>query len=215
MRALEPLDNSLHSAAASDVVGGNQLELKADAEHFLKPLCADIAAATRHVHLLTYIYLTDKTGQTVADALIAAAKRGVTCRLLVDSLGSRDFLRSDLCRKLRDGGVQVVEALPARLVRILLSRIDLRNHRKIVVIDNRVGYVGSQNIADPSFAPKAKYAPWIDCMVRMEGPAVHDLQLLFLEDWYMDTEELEEGLLEEVPHVKPDGADVQRAAATC
>ena len=99
--------------------------------------------------------------------------------------------------------------LPARLLKLNLLRIDLRNHRKIIVIDNRIGYVGSRNIADAAFAPKAKYAPWIDCMIRLQGPAVHDLQRLFLEDWYMDTEELETELLEEIPHVQPDGANVQ------
>ena len=197
----------------TDLLAGNQLDLEIDAANFLVPLCTDIDSATRHVHLLTYIYLVDDTGRRVADALRAAAKRGVTCRVLVDSLGSRDFLRSDLRREMEADGVQVAEAMPASILRIPIARIDLRNHRKIVVIDHRVGYVGSQNIADPSFAPKAKYAPWVDCMVRINGPAVLDLQKLFLEDWYMETGDTEETLLHEVPHVQSDGADVQIIAS--
>ncbi|MBG79482.1 MAG: cardiolipin synthase [Phycisphaerae bacterium] len=193
----------------SDALGGHALELKTNSDSFLEPLCRDIEQATRHVHLLTYIYLTDQAGQRVADALRAAAKRGVKCRVLVDSLGSKAFLKSQLREDMMAEGVRVVEALPARLLRIARTRLDLRNHRKIVVIDNSIGYLGSQNIADPSFAPKAKYAPWVDCMVRMKGPAVHDLQELFLSDWYMDTVELEQELIEEVPHVEPDGAEVQ------
>lgn len=193
----------------SDVVGGNALELKGQINEFLEPLCEDIDRATETVHLLTYIYLDDSTGQRVAKSLCEAASRGVTCRLLVDSLGSRAFLKSDLHKQLQDAGVKVVEALPASIWRIGSARIDLRNHRKIVVIDNLIGYVGSQNIADPSFAPKAKFAPWIDCMVRMQGPAVHDLQRLFLEDWFIDTGEQNIDLLERIPHVQTNGADVQ------
>ncbi|MDG2423443.1 MAG: cardiolipin synthase [Phycisphaerales bacterium] len=197
----------------SDLLGGNHLDLEIDSENFLKPLLEDIENATRNVHLLTYIYLADDTGRQVASALRAAAKRGVHCRVLVDSMGSRDFLRSDLSREMEADGVQVVEALPASLFRITIARIDLRNHRKIVVIDNKIGYVGSQNIADPSFAPKAKFAPWVDCMVRINGPAVHDLQELFLEDWFLETGETVEGLYEELPHVQQDGADVQIIAS--
>ena len=193
----------------SDLVGGNALELKGNTKDFLKSLCEDIDSATETVHLLTYIYLTDSTGHRVGDALRAASGRGVTCRLLVDSLGSRAFLKSTLRRLLEADGVKIVEALPASLWRIGSARIDLRNHRKIVVVDNQIAYVGSQNIADPAFAPKAKYAPWIDCMVRLRGPAVHDLQRLFLEDWYLDTGEVNKDLLEVVPHVHTDGADVQ------
>jgi len=193
----------------SDFVGGNCLELKGNTNDFLNRLYEDIDSARETVHLLTYIYLTDSTGKRVAETLMAAARRGVTCRLLVDSLGSRTFLKSDLRAKLEAGGVRVVEALPASLLRIGSARIDLRNHRKIVVIDNTTGYLGSQNIADPAFAPKAKYAPWIDCMVRIQGPAVHDLQRLFLEDWYLDTGEANTEMLETVPHVHDDGADVQ------
>lgn len=193
----------------SDLVGGNELELKGNTRDFLLSLCQDIESATDTVHLLTYIYLTDSTGRRVGDALRAASRRGVTCRLLVDSLGSRAFLKSPLRRELEADGVKVVEALPASLWRIGSARIDLRNHRKIVVIDNLTGYVGSQNIADPAFAPKARFAPWIDCMVRLRGPAVHDLQRLFLEDWFLDTGEINTELLEVVPHVNADGADVQ------
>ncbi|MBG85089.1 MAG: cardiolipin synthase [Phycisphaerae bacterium] len=193
----------------SDLVGGNNLELKGNTSDFLERLYDDIDSASETVHLLTYIYLTDSTGKRVAEALCAAAARGVTCRLLVDSLGSRAFLKSDLRNKLDACGVKVVEALPASLLRIGSARIDLRNHRKIIVIDNTTGYLGSQNIADPAFAPKAKYAPWIDCMVRIQGPAVHDLQRLFLEDWYLDTGEANTRMLETIPHVQKDGADVQ------
>ena len=137
-------------------------------------------------HLLFYIYLDDQTGRQVGQALIRAAERGVACRVLVDGIGSRPFLSSRLRSTLEQGGVKVQAALPVSAWGALVSRFDHRNHRKIVVIDGLVAWTGSQNLADAGFAPKARYAPWVDLMVRLEGPVVHDLQRIFVEDWLLD-----------------------------
>jgi cardiolipin synthase len=126
--------------------GGNTLSLHGDTERVIELLEEDIGRAVDHCHLLFYIYLTDDSGQRVAAALMAAARRGVKCRLLVDSVGSADLLGSSLTRRMREAGVQVVSALPATPVRALFARLDLRNHRKLAVIDGVVGYTGSQNI---------------------------------------------------------------------
>jgi cardiolipin synthase len=99
--------------------------------------------------------------------------------------------------------------LPVNTVRLLLSRIDLRNHRKIGVIDGQIGYTGSNNLADAAFAPKAKFAPWVDCSVRIDGPAVKELQVLFLEDWYMETDEFLDDALSFRPTVHADGLPIQ------
>src|SRR5690606_20514014 len=99
------------------------------------------------------------------------------------AVGSKDFLRSALRREMAQAGVQIVDALPASVLRMAFSRVDLRNHRKLAVIDGAVAYTGSQNIACAEFAPKAKYAPWFDISVRVRGPVVRDLQTLFIEDW--------------------------------
>ncbi|MHC5007872.1 MAG: cardiolipin synthase, partial [Planctomycetota bacterium] len=154
-------------------------------------------------------YLDDHSGQRVAEALMDAAGRGVTCRLLVDGVGSVGFLRSHLRKRMQTRGVAVVEALPTSLLRLPFARIDLRNHRKLVVIDGMIGYCGSQNIADAEFAIKPKYAPWVDAMVRLRGPAVRDLQVLFIQDWYLDTNESLEELLAISAAPSPDGAVVQ------
>lgn len=171
------------------VRAGNRLALFGEAPTFLASLERDIDAALEHANLLFYIWIHDLSGQRIAAALQRAHGRGVRCRLLLDGIGSRPFLRSAACAELRASGVEVVEALPARLWRLPLARVDLRNHRKIVVIDGRVGYTGSQNMAEASFAPKPRYAPWVDVMMRIEGPAVHDLQGLFAQDWHMETGE--------------------------
>jgi cardiolipin synthase A/B len=175
--------------------GGNVVELCGDTEGYIERLVADIAAAKEHCHLLYYIMLADESGERVARALAEAAARGVACRLLVDAVGSGAFLESPLRRGLAARGVQVVGALPASFMRAAFARIDLRNHRKIAVIDGRIGYTGSHNVANASFAPKPAFAPWVDCSIRVEGPAVRDLQQLFIEDWYLDTGEYLKGVM--------------------
>jgi cardiolipin synthase len=92
---------------------------------------------------------------------------------------------------------------------MLLARIDLRNHRKIVVIDGAIGYCGSTNIADAAFAIKPKFAPWVDASVRIHGPVAWDLQMLFVEDWFLGTEESLDEMLHYQPLAQPDGVPGQ------
>ncbi|UQG59612.1 cardiolipin synthase [Marinobacter sp. M3C] len=175
---------------------GNAAELMADGDATRARLVADIDAATRHVHVLYYIWLDDNTGSDVAAALIRAAQRGVTCRAMADGLGSRALIKSRVWQRMNAAGVQLAVALPFRnIVRtILTSRLDLRNHRKITVIDGCITYCGSQNSADPEFRPKAKYGPWVDIMLRFEGPVVAQNQLLFASDWMQATGESLNGI---------------------
>ncbi|WP_319783305.1 cardiolipin synthase [Oceanisphaera sp. IT1-181] len=172
-------------------VDGNSAELMADGDETRARLVADIDAATDHVHVLYYIWLDDDTGGDVAQALIRAAQRGVTCRAMADGLGSRALIKSKLWQSMQDAGVELAVALSFRnLIRtMLLSRFDLRNHRKITVIDASITYCGSRNSADPEFLPKAKYGPWVDIMLRFEGPVVAQNQLLFASDWMHSTGE--------------------------
>jgi cardiolipin synthase len=189
--------------------GGHEMRLFGDTDLFIQALVEDIEHAQAHCHLEFYIFLADHSGTRVAEALTRAAGRGVACRVLVDGVGSQAFLRSDLRRSMEAEGVRVVEALPASLLRLAFARIDLRNHRKVAVIDGAIGYCGSQNIADAEFAIKPRYAPWVDAMVRLQGPAVRDLQVLFVQDWYLDTDESLEDLLAISPAPSPEGAVVQ------
>ncbi len=188
---------------------GNRLRLLAGATDFVETLTEDIDRARQHVHLLFYIYLDDGAGRAIADALIRAEARGVECRLLVDNVGSSDFLKSELRRELGRGGVQVVAALPTRITQIAAIRLDMRNHRKLAVIDGRIGYTGSHNVAEEAFHPKPRFAPWVDATLRIEGPTVRDLQALFIEDWFMDTAENLDGLIAIAPQAFPDGRIVQ------
>src|SRR3984885_3244466 len=166
-------------------------DAKLDCDAAIQGLVEAVDAATEHVHVSFYIWLDDENGGRVADAISAAARRGVACRVMADALGSRDFIRGPRWRQLREAGVHLLAALEdiPRMGGFAVGRVDLRNHRKLVVIDNRIAFCGSQNCADPQFRVKAKYAPWIDILLRCEGPVVRQAQHLFLATWIAETGE--------------------------
>lgn len=188
---LLPLFRMGESVSGFPAVGGNAGELMADSDATIAAMVADIDAATEHVHLLFYIWLPDGNGLKMVEALKRAARRGVVVRAMADDLGSRIMIRSPHWAEMRAAGVRCVQALPIGflLTRPLKGRVDMRNHRKILVIDNRVTYCGSQNCADAAFAIKAKYAPWVDMTIRFEGPIVRQNQHLFASDWMAHTRE--------------------------
>ncbi|MFZ2844114.1 cardiolipin synthase [Psychrobacter sp.] len=190
---------------------GNSAELMADASETRRRMIADFDAATNHIHVLYYIWLVDGMGIDTAQALIRATKRGVTCRAMVDGLGSRQMVGSKIWQEMIDAGVQVSVALPIKnIFKVLFfSRIDLRNHRKITVIDGKIGYSGSRNCADPEFRVKPKYAPWVDIMLRIEGPVVAQNQMLFASDWLIENPDtpLESFYYDSTP--KPNGFPAQ------
>jgi cardiolipin synthase A/B len=166
-----------------DILGGNRFELLSDYDGTIDRLVCDIRAAKLHVHLLYYIFADDSTGRRVADALMEAAQRGVTCRVLMDSLASRRAIRS-LAPAMRAAGIEVLEMLPVRFFLFHRSRPDLRNHRKIAVIDGRVAYVGSQNIINADFKKGFVYK---ELVARVTGPVALQLQAIFLTDHYLET----------------------------
>jgi len=176
-------------------VSGNTMELLDSAENLAARLAADIDGARHHVHLLYYIASDDSVTSPVFSALARAASRGVSCKLLVDSLGSKQFLASR-AGELEKQGIEITRALPLHLLRRgpLTARFDLRNHRKLAVVDGRLGYMGSHNLTDPSYGGKAHGLLWKDLTMRTEGPLALQLQRVFLEDWYVETGDfLDEG----------------------
>ncbi len=193
----QPLFRVGHSINGFEPVGGNRARLMADSNAAIEAMVADIDAATEHVHLLFYIWLPDTNGLKMVEAVKRAAKRGVVCRVMVDDLGSRILWRSEHWGAMEAAGVRLGRALPIGnpLMRIFNGRIDLRNHRKIVVIDDTITYCGSQNCADPEFRIKARFAPWVDLVVRFEGPIARQNQHLFVADWMAYVDERIDDLL--------------------
>ena len=182
-----------------DPLGGNHARLMQDSNAAIDSMVKDIDEAKDHVNLTFYIWLSDNNGLKVAEALKRAATRKVTCRAMADGLGSRAIIKSEHWSAMGDAGVHVATALPIEslFLRPLKGRIDLRNHRKIVVIDNHITYCGSQNCADPEFLVKAKFAPWVDAMMRFEGPIARQNQHLFASDWMAQVDENIDGLLQQ------------------
>jgi cardiolipin synthase len=180
----------------------NQVELLSPWNHVFERLLADIDAARSSCHLEFYIWKAGGEADLVADALIRSRERGVECRVLVDAVGSRRFLRSAVAKRLRSAGVLLCAALPGGIIRMLFVRFDLRMHRKIVVIDGRIGYTGSLNLVDPRYFKRGEgYGQWVDAMVRLEGPAVEALQITFLGDWYEETDATLEDVQQEADAV--------------
>ena len=196
-------------------VGGNSGELLQDSNATIDAMVADMDAAKEHIHLIFYIWLSDSNGLKIVDALKRAATRGVKCRAMADGLGSRAMTGSIHWKAMQAAGVQTSVALP--LINILLlpllipfhGRVDLRNHRKIVIIDHQVTYCGSQNCADPEFRAKAKYAPWVDAMIRFEGPIAQQNQQLFASDWMAHVDEDLSSLLRSAPSATTAGFTAQ------
>lgn len=174
------------------IVQGNAMTYFDAAPALFESMVRDIDKSRHHIDLLFYIFVVDPSTEPLVKALKRAAARGVECRLLVDALGSKLFLKRD-ARDLREAGVQVVEALPlGRLLRRnrLTARYDLRNHRKLALMDAEVGYMGSHNVTDPTYGGKAGGRAWHDLTIRLEGPVVSQLEGVFLEDWFVETGEI-------------------------
>ena len=164
-------------------VHGNAVELLTDYDASLQALLDDIDQARERVHLLYYLMFDDAVGELIVQALQRAAARGVHCRLLLDAVGAKRGLRK-YRHRLQAVDVDVRAMLPGGLRWRRSGRMDLRNHRKIAVIDNRVGYIGSQNLAQAQFVPGF---PNRELVARVRGPAVAHLEAVFASDWYMET----------------------------
>ena len=155
----------------------NQVDIMTDGYAFFPELLKDIGAATHHIHIDMYIIEDDPLGNLVADALIDKAREGVKVRITYDDVGcwrvSHRFFE-----RMREEGIEIHPFLPVHFP-TFTSKVNYRNHRKLIIIDGRVGYVGGMNIA-----LRYANAAWRDTMLRLEGGIVYSLQRAFLVDWY-------------------------------
>ncbi|MEN9863282.1 MAG: Phospholipase D/Transphosphatidylase [Pseudomonadota bacterium] len=171
----------------SPVIAGNKIELFTSSLKILQLFIDEINQAKNTLHLEFYIWALGGDADRVGEALIAAAKRGVVCKVLLDSLGSKDWFKSTWPKRFRDAGIEVTEALPIQIGRFQFRRADLRLHRKIFVIDSAIVWTGSMNMVDPrSFKQDSGVGEWVDAMVRIEGPVASQFELTFSFDWSVD-----------------------------
>lgn len=184
-----PLHRLAERHTGLPAMSGNHLELLDTPEHIIASITRDIDGATSTCHLQFYIWAEGGQVNRVIDALLRAARRGVVCRLLLDSIGSREFLTSPTAHLMRQAGVQIQEALPAGIIKAFFARVDIRNHRKLVIIDGSIAYTGSQNMTDPYvYRQDAGVGNWIDVMVRVQGPVVESLAGTFISDWFLESD---------------------------
>jgi cardiolipin synthase len=165
---------------------GNRIDVLTDGDATFDALGAAIDAARHHVHAQYYLIRNDATGAWFRDRLVAAAKRGVTVRLLLDGYGCFAVGRG-WRRPLRRAGVRIAEFLPMRSV--LLQPVNLRNHRKIVVVDGGIAFTGGFNVGDEYRGRMPGIGGWRDVHLRIEGPAAAELQRVFFQDWAFATGE--------------------------
>jgi cardiolipin synthase len=170
------------------VTAGNAVTLYHDGRPAFDAMLEAVHSARDHVHIQFFIYRSDPSGERFMDALCDCARRGVQVRFLYDSVGSYK-LSSKLLRRLDEAGGRSAAFLPI-LNPLYRFRVNLRNHRKILVVDGRVGFTGGLNIADEYISLSPRYGHWRDTHLRVEGDGVHGLQRVFLEDWHFATEEL-------------------------
>lgn len=179
------------SVGGFPALAGNRVTLLDGAAEFFDATVRMIDTAERSVMLEFFIWHSAGRVAEVEAALLRAAGRGVACRVLVDAVGSRGFLRGDRCRALRRAGIRVVAALPTQFLRTpLIRRVDHRNHRKLVLIDESRALMGSINMVDPLFfKSNSGVGAWVDLMVEVRGPAVELLALLAIRDWETESGE--------------------------
>jgi cardiolipin synthase A/B len=175
------LINLLHKNSDASIYAFNKIEVLADGEATFSAMFDAIKQAKEHIHIEFFIFGNDRISNHLRELLIEKAQAGVRVRMIYDYLGSLDLSRKYL-QSLRDAGVYVRPFLPLRL-RLRRSKINFRNHRKILIVDGKYGFTGGLNFADRYIFGNT-LGKWRDTFVRFEGAAVHGLQSLFLTDWY-------------------------------
>lgn len=173
--------------------GGNEVQLWPDYAGVIQEMAAEVDRARSFVHVEFYITAWDDVTDPLFQSLVRATERGVVCRLLFDHLGSRGIPGyRGMLRRLRRTDVRWRPMLPIQPLRGRFRRPDLRNHRKLLVVDGSVGFTGSLNLVEPGYNKPKNHRlgrEWVELMVRLEGPVVGALNAVFATDWYAETAE--------------------------
>lgn len=167
---------------------GNEIQLLDNFEIVFSKVLKDIQDAKSNIEMTFYIWQSSGIVVDIESALLDAVKRGVSCRIMIDSAGGRTFLKSEQAKKMRQNGIKIINCLKVNLFRFFLRRLDLRQHRKIIIIDNHICYTGSMNMVDPRFFKQNEgVGEWVDIMVRMNGPITMMMGALYAGDWLLET----------------------------
>jgi cardiolipin synthase A/B len=213
---LKMLAHAVGQIVRRPLIPGNSLQPLVNGDEAFPAMLAAIESATKSISLATYIFDNDASGKLFVDALARAVKRGVAVRVLIDAAGTR-YSWPPITHRLKHGKVPFARFLPASVLRPWrVTTINLRNHRKILVVDGRIAFTGGMNIREGNMLAKKPSSPVRDLQFRVEGPLVAQLQEAFAADWAFTTEETLDGEtwfpeLQEsgnvVARVIPDGPD--------
>ena len=190
---------------------GNQCKILNNGTETFKEIFAAIKSARHHIHLEYYIIDDDKIGNQLKDLLIAKSNEGVEVRMIIDDVGCWD-LKEKFLNELRDNGIEIYPFMEVRFPR-LTSRVNFRNHRKILIIDGEIGFTGGINVADRYIHGKPKIGPWRDTHLQIIGDAVATMQIIFAADWYFVINENLAGEKYFPPLTEEPGTPVQISAS--
>lgn len=173
----------------------NNVEIYVDGNEKFENLIKDIRNAKDHIHLEYFIIKDSEIGEKIKKELIEKSKDGVKIRIIYDDVGCwRFWFHRHFFNEMRSYGIEIIPYLKGRITIPIGGQLNYRNHRKIVVIDGKIGYTGGINIGDEYIGKNKKFGYWRDTHIRIEGTSVYMLQMIFLTDWYYNTKEV---LLEE------------------
>lgn len=188
----------------------NQITVLTNGEEKFRALLSDLELAKDHIHMEYYIFHADQIGTDVQNVLIRKAQAGVKVRMIFDGLGSRKLPKAFL-QSLTDAGVEISWFFPLRFPQVI-GTLNYRNHRKLVVVDGKIGYLGGINVGDEYLSRNPKYGFWRDTHLRLEGESVQTIQETFFNDWYFITQdEIREDHY--YPHLEPVGETLTQVIA--
>lgn len=176
-----------HKVGNSPITFRTETKVLKNGEETFREIIHALKEATHHIHLEYYIVRNDRIGEKLKDILITKVKEGVKVRFLYDAVGSW-MLSKRYIKEMRAAGIEIIPFGPVRIP-VLNNKFNFRNHRKIIVIDGSIGFVGGLNIGDEYLGRNKHFGHWRDTHLWLKGEAVRSLQLIFLQDWYYMTNE--------------------------
>ena len=179
--ACQSLSTLLTNTSQAVSFYGSRLTHYGDGASKMTALLEEIEKARDHIHILYYIFCDDETGARLQQALIRKAKEGVKVRVLYDDVGCNG-VKKEFFQQMRDAGAEVHALLHVRFP-MLTDRVNYRNHRKLAIIDGKIGYIGGFNVGDEYLGIVNRYGPWRDTHLRFQGDAVDQMQMRFIMDW--------------------------------
>ncbi|AKC59993.1 cardiolipin synthase [Blochmannia endosymbiont of Polyrhachis (Hedomyrma) turneri] len=200
-KKIHPLFQLCKHRQGIGAITGNHIQLIKNFDETIIALIHDITLAQKSIDIIFYIWQSGGLVEQLTQALIQAAQRGVKCRILLDSAGSTNFFHSPYPDSLKKYGINIIKASDINISQFFIRRVDLRQHKKMILIDNHISYIGSMNMVDPRFFKQnIGIGQWIDIMVRINGPATLAMKVIFNCDWEIETGE--HLLLPQIQHNK-------------